>query len=72
MIDGYIRASPSYGETQEEKKENILQYDFQHEKYPQLTAHIDFLFCFLLHFKDGVSELIILDGCMLYPLNTPQ
>ena len=38
----------------------------KHEKYPQMTVHINFLFCFLLHFKDSVNELIILDGCMLF------
>ena len=38
----------------------------EHDKYPQMTVHINFLFCFLLHFKDGVNEVIILDGCMLF------
>ena len=40
-----------------------------HETYPHMTVHINFLFCFLLdHFKDGVNEVIILDGCMFYSL----
>ena len=38
----------------------------KHENYLQMTVHINFLFCFLLHFKDGVNEVIILDGCMLF------
>ena len=38
----------------------------EHDKYPQMTVHINFLFWFLLHFKEGVNEVIILDGCMLF------
>ena len=38
----------------------------EHEQYPQMTVLINFLFCFFLHFKDGVNEVITLDGCMLF------
>ena len=38
----------------------------EHGKFPQMTVHINFLCCFLLHFKDDVNELITLDGCMLF------
>ena len=38
----------------------------EHEKYTQMTVRINFLFCFLLHLKDDVNEVIILDGCMSF------